>query len=155
MRHALAASLLGVLALEILSSAGIAQLAPPHPPAVQPPSLKSVRVPLPGDFSDYVKSRGAGIALGKALFWDTQLASDGRVACASCHFQAGADVRSTNQLNPGANRQFDLAGPNHSDAAAEFPFHQLANPEDRHSTVLRSLDDVSGSQGVPATQFQD
>jgi len=42
------------------------------------------------------------IALGKALFWDQQVGSDG-LACASCHFHAGADVRLTNEVNPGFN----------------------------------------------------
>jgi cytochrome c peroxidase len=42
------------------------------------------------------------IALGKALFWDQQAGSDG-VACAGCHFHAGADTRLTNQMNPGFN----------------------------------------------------
>src|SRR4051794_23196331 len=41
------------------------------------------------------------IVLGKALFWDQQSGSDG-VACASCHYNAGADIRLTNQLSPGA-----------------------------------------------------
>ena len=31
------------------------------------------------------------VALGKALFWDMQVGSDGIQACASCHFHAGAD----------------------------------------------------------------
>ena len=34
------------------------------------------------------------------LFWDAQVGSDG-LACASCHFQAGADNRVKNQINPG------------------------------------------------------
>jgi len=42
------------------------------------------------------------IALGKALFWDQQAGSQG-VACAGCHFHAGADTRLTNQVNPGFN----------------------------------------------------
>jgi cytochrome c peroxidase len=37
--------------------------------------------------------------LGKALFWDMQLSSDGRVACATCHFHALADHRAQNQLS--------------------------------------------------------
>ena len=41
------------------------------------------------------------IALGKALFWDMQVGSDGVQACASCHFRAGADPRSKNQVSPG------------------------------------------------------
>ena len=40
-------------------------------------------------------------ALGKALFWDMQVGSDGVQACASCHFRAGADPRSKNQVSPG------------------------------------------------------
>ena len=40
------------------------------------------------------------MALGKALFWDSSVGGDGQ-ACASCHFNAGADPRIVNQLNPG------------------------------------------------------
>jgi len=40
------------------------------------------------------------IALGKAFFWDQQAGSQG-IACAGCHFHAGADTRLTNQINPG------------------------------------------------------
>jgi cytochrome c peroxidase len=47
-----------------------------------------------------IKNKSALIALGKMLFWDTQVGSDG-MACASCHFQAGADNRIKNQINPG------------------------------------------------------
>ncbi len=38
-------------------------------------------------------SKEAAILLGKALFWDEQLGSGngGQYACASCHYQAGAD----------------------------------------------------------------
>jgi cytochrome c peroxidase len=48
-----------------------------------------------------VKDEAALIRLGKALFWDMQVGSDGVMACATCHFNAGADIRSKNQLNPG------------------------------------------------------
>ncbi len=44
------------------------------------------------------------IALGKALFWEMQIGSDGVQACASCHFHAGADNRIKNQKNPGLKR---------------------------------------------------
>jgi cytochrome c peroxidase len=47
-----------------------------------------------------IKNKAAAIALGKMLFWDSQVGSDG-LACASCHFQAGADNRTKNQINPG------------------------------------------------------
>ena len=44
--------------------------------------------------------RQAAIVLGKALFWDMNAGSDETQACASCHFNAGADPRIKNQLNP-------------------------------------------------------
>ncbi|MGA0869258.1 MAG: cytochrome c peroxidase, partial [Planctomycetota bacterium] len=49
---------------------------------------------------DYVVDENAAILLGKALFWDQQVGSDG-MACASCHFHAGADNRVAHQLSPG------------------------------------------------------
>lgn len=57
-------------------------------------------VPLPSQLDDFVKDRRAALQLGKALFWDMQVGSDGVMACASCHFHAGADNRTKNQLNP-------------------------------------------------------
>ena len=75
---------------------------PTDPP--RPPSLKTVPVPEPTNHADFVSDRQAAIRLGKALFWDMQVGSDGVEACASCHFHAGADSRSRNQLNPGARR---------------------------------------------------
>src|SRR5262249_45306273 len=41
-----------------------------------------------------VKDQAALLRLGKALFWDMQVGSDGVQACATCHFNAGADTRS-------------------------------------------------------------
>ncbi len=61
-------------------------------------SLKSIQIPRP-DLTRYVQDEHALIVLGKALFWDMQLSSDSRVACASCHFHAGADHRLQNQLS--------------------------------------------------------
>src|SRR5262245_55168868 len=62
-------------------------------------SLKSIPVPVPPDLDRYVRDTTTLLALGKALFWDMQLSSDSRVACASCHFHAGADHRVQNQLS--------------------------------------------------------
>ena len=59
-------------------------------------SLKTVLIPQPANIGRYIKDQSAAIALGKALFWDQQVGSDGQ-ACASCHFQALADSRSKNQ----------------------------------------------------------
>jgi len=64
------------------------------------PLSKVPTPPVPG-LSSYIKSQTAAIALGKALFWDQQVGSDGIQACASCHFNAGADSRAINQVDPG------------------------------------------------------
>jgi len=68
-----------------------------------PPGLWSLRAfdppNVPG-LDHYVIDEDAAILLGKALFWDQQVGSDG-MACASCHFHAGADNRAVHQLSPG------------------------------------------------------
>ena len=53
--------------------------------------------------AEIVRDQAALVRLGKALFWDMQVGSDGVQACASCHFNAGADTRSRNQVSPGLN----------------------------------------------------
>ncbi len=53
--------------------------------------------------ADLVKDQAALVRLGKALFWDMQVGSDGIQACATCHFNAGADIRTKNQISPGLN----------------------------------------------------
>ena len=63
-------------------------------------ALKTVEVPPAPGLSNYIRDRDAAIRLGKALFWDSKVGSDGN-ACASCHFAAGADNRLKNQLSPG------------------------------------------------------
>src|SRR5205085_2389971 len=47
-------------------------------------SLKTVPIPEVTNLGQYVQSRSALIALGKAFFWDQQAGSDGQ-ACGSCH----------------------------------------------------------------------
>lgn len=128
-------------------------------PENAPPSLKTVPVPRPGNLGDYVKNEQAAIRLGKALFWEMQVGSDGVTSCATCHFHAGADSRTKNQLAPGHLRvradgagypdnTFQTPGPNHRFTPADFPFHELADPNDRTSAVLRDTNDVAASQGV-------
>ncbi len=117
-----------------------------------PPSLKTVPIPEPDNLGDFVKDKVAAIALGKSLFWDMQVGSDGLMSCASCHFHAGADNRSKNQLHPGFNGEFTL-GLNHQLQQPEYPFHKLQNPDNRTSQVERDSDDVTGSQGVHLTKF--
>jgi hypothetical protein len=64
-------------------------------------SLTTVKTPDAPNFGQFVQDRKALLALGKALFWDQQLGSDGQ-SCATCHYHAGADNRSKNQLDPGS-----------------------------------------------------
>lgn len=83
----------------------------------------------------------AAIRLGKALFWDMQTGSDGQMACASCHFSAGADNRTTNTIHPGPNAGFDLG----TNPGAVFNF----------ATFDASVfDDVVGSNGVISHLFE-
>jgi len=42
--------------------------------AILPVPLDTVPVPMPADLDVYIKDRAAAIKLGKALFWDMQLA---------------------------------------------------------------------------------
>jgi cytochrome c peroxidase len=122
-----------------------------------PLSLKTVPVPEPTNLGEFVTDRAAAIRLGKALFWDMQVGSDGIVACATCHFHAGADNRIKNQLHPGASPGdvtfAPRTGPNYTLKAADFPFHKLLVVTDRRSRVLSSSDNISGSQGVIAHRF--
>lgn len=67
-------------------------------PALQ--ALKTVEVPPVAGIEAFVRDPKVVVALGKALFWEARVGSDG-LACASCHFAAGADNRMKNQLSPG------------------------------------------------------
>ena len=123
-------------------------------------SLKTVEIPPVLGLENFVKDKPAAIALGKALFWDTKVGSDGQ-ACASCHFHAGADSRLKNQLRPGSKdgtKTFNLTatgsgGPNYKLTPADFPFLRLLDPLDRNSQVLFESNDVVSSQGTFAGSF--
>lgn len=130
-------------------------------------SLKNVPIPEPTDLDIYVKNKQNAIALGKALFWDMQLGSDGATACATCHFNAGADSRTKNQINPGfahanqdgtsnSSNEFDSnRGPNYHLSTSDFPLHMKVDPKLFISNVLRDTDDVLGSQGVHYSLFTE
>ena len=111
------------------------------PNPIFPPDAVTGAPTLRGDLVNYVANVSAAIQLGKALFWDMQAGSDNKTACATCHFQAGADGRNKNQLNPGANAAFNLAGPNAQLTSAAFPL----SPQ---------FDDVAGSQGIRKSVFK-
>src|SRR5512134_3988351 len=95
------------------------------------------------------------LALGKALFWDMQVGSDAVQACASCHFRAGADPRSKNQLSPGLKAMpspdvtFNRGGPNSQLTAASFPLSRLLVAGVRGALdPATDSNDVVSSQGV-------
>jgi cytochrome c peroxidase len=147
------ATLFAAALLAILVGPSIAAAPAPHP--VLAP-LGTVTVPEPPNLSDFVRDRQAAIALGKSLYWDMQVGSDGIQACATCHFEAGADSRSQNQLNPGTaggHTTFDALGPNASLKAADFPFHKLADPTDATSALVSDTTAVTSSQGTVPTKF--
>lgn len=95
--------------------------------------------PIPGpdthlDFQplshEIVKDQAALIRLGKALFWDMQVGSDGIQSCASCHFTAGADTRDKNQISPNlsdANFKLNIA-PNGSKLGGDNLFGNSTVP---------------------------
>ena len=130
----------------VLSVAAVTTVAQDSP---YPPSLRGLPIPEPPTIEEYVRSRSAAIALGKSLFWDTNLGSDGQTACASCHAHAGVDPRRTNAVNPGANGTFDAGVlPGQTKGIDFFPTVIFEDPRSRSSTRLRNIDDVVGSQGV-------
>ena len=161
--------------------------APTVAPVVAKPTLQTLRNVKPPDPSgtedwrpvvlgDYVTNRDATIRLGKALFWDMNIGSDGNTACATCHSAAGTDHRAKNQINPNQtnvelqlralfNKPFVASGvpgdvpsyamksggkggPNSTLVLADFPMHVLSDPLNRDSPILYTNDDVVGSQGV-------
>jgi cytochrome c peroxidase len=109
-------------------------------------------VPEPPNLADFVVDRSAAIALGKAFFWDMQAGSDGNTACATCHFNAGADSRSKNQVNPKGAPFFD-GGANGQLSLADFPTHKLADPDNAASQVLSDTANVVASQSIASTAF--
>lgn len=143
-----------------------------------PAALGTLQVPLPDQLDDFIADRDAAVVLGKALFWDMQAGSDGKTACASCHYNAGADIRTTHTLEAGApgsafgpaEKQLPLRahaiaafrGNNQTLTRDDFPFQKLANPlkpanepgfEEYGNPPLRSTKEVVGSQGVIAADF--
>jgi cytochrome c peroxidase len=123
-------------------------------------SLKTITIPGPtaAELADLIQDKNAAIALGKAFFWEMQFGSDGQTACATCHFNAGADSRTTNQADPGlrrvdgngnpaadSNTFFPGFGPNHALNLTDFPLH----------TSFRDNNNIVGSQGVFRNNFND
>lgn len=95
-------------------------------------------------------------ALSKALFWDMQVGSEVIQACASCHFRAGADPRSKNQLSPGLKHVPDRdltnatgKGPNFQIHDSDFLLTKLVDPNVRGALdPATDTNDVVSSQGI-------
>ncbi|MEY4194610.1 MAG: hypothetical protein RLZZ226_978 [Pseudomonadota bacterium] len=165
MNHSLLHRLTPLFASLAALLAAPALLAHGKPPA----SLKGVAIPavpglLDGD-SPIVVNRQAAIQLGKALFWDSTVGSDG-IACASCHFHAGADGRTRNQLAPGGvgdqaptAQTFEptasgaAGGGDYVAKAGDFPFYRHASNSNIASAVTFKTDDVFGSSGAGLMRF--
>ena len=103
----------------VFSNADLAQLnagvpveeeqPPPEPDEIPIGDLKDFPVNCPPkDLRNWIKNMELAEVLGKAFFWDMQAGSDARQACGTCHFHAGADVRTRNSLGlpPGAEDCF-------------------------------------------------
>ena len=145
------------------------------------PEARAVLTPqLPPELEEgkgIVKSKHWAIVLGKALFWDQQVGSDGQ-ACASCHFSAGADPRLRNVLTPGflqepeEDTQFgaigNLDGERLSPSARarvgqtrsgaypdstyelkpeDFPIYEVEDYTNRNSKILIATNDAVSSPG--------
>ena len=82
--------------LNVIASVG---MTPPSPSVV----------PVPQMTGGTIVDQDAAIRLGKALFWDAQAGSDGTIACASCHFHAGADSRTLQTRHPGNDLTFQTS----------------------------------------------
>ena len=128
-------------------------------------SLKTVKVVDAPTYKQFVKDPVVLKQLGKALFWDQKVGS-GNQACASCHFHAGADNRSKNQLNPGFRNTMIAGGDtafgnvtsadgnpkalaaNYQLVEGDFPFHKVADVNDQNSRLVHDTDDIVSSQGA-------
>lgn len=126
------------------------------------PSLAGVSIPYVDHLTNgdhpIILNPVIATQLGKALFWDTAVGSDG-MACASCHFHAGADRRTRHQLGTGSlhpvleGKTFQKTasgregGADYTLQKSDFPFPRFTDPTDKHSTLAFASDDTVSSSG--------
>ncbi|HEX6883366.1 MAG TPA: cytochrome c peroxidase [Planctomycetota bacterium] len=143
--------------------------------------LREEGVPLPSNLGTVVRDQTIATRMGKALFFEMGVGSDGIQACATCHFHAGADSRGRNQASPGlvrskGQRQGDVLGfsqamaapdetfevrpPNGMLVRGDFPFVRDIGHGDNVVTVNGvqepapgNSNDVASSQGIHLTDF--
>jgi cytochrome c peroxidase len=166
---------MGALALPALAQT-LPPLVPPQPLVNADPNMATAPT-LTLEQAGILNPDGRkwALVLGKALFWDQQVGSDGN-ACASCHFHAGTDTRLRNQLNPGFNditinagagdtafgsQRSDTgtvapgkmpsgatAGANYLLKPADMPLHKLLDERNRNSQIVTTTNDRVSSQGA-------
>lgn len=149
--------LLGLLSMQLVYAHG------PEPMPLQDVPVPAVPGLLDGA-SPIVINKEKAIALGKALFWDTNVGSDG-MACGSCHHHAGTDRRVKNQLNPGSKSTLATAnsfqalpsggigGPNYTLLKEDFPTYRFADPLSKTGGPIFSTDDAVASSGTFSGDF--
>lgn len=130
--------------------------------AVKPPMTVTINGVLQlNGAASIIRNNTKLIQLGKALFWDTAVGSDG-MSCASCHFNSGADSRTINQVNPGFNHNsitFDTFRSGHNNSHStlsvrDFPMWEttVLDPTTVAPALPRFLatviDDVVSSAGT-------
>jgi cytochrome c peroxidase len=120
----------------------------------------------PVNENHFIKDRLMAEVLGKALFWDMQIGSDGVQACGSCHAFAGADHRTRNQVNPntlGGDLGLEIQGGIHTNTneivltPADFPLVKRSDPDTvGEGVITQNVNDVVSSMGVIGfKQFED
>ena len=115
--------------------------------ALAPGPLSDLPVPLPQNIGDFISDQAAAVQLGKALFWDLQVSSNNQVACATCHNQAGVDLRSFNQ-------DAMAVTPTTADVESPLPRNRQAVLADFQELPFGlGVGRVYGSQGVVGEDF--
>ncbi len=177
--------------LTLLSSSALAQQAPT---TITTPNdarahgldslflkLRQEGVPLSSQIGSVVRDQPIALRMGKALFFEMGVGSDGMQACGTCHFHSGADSRARNQASPGLLRMqgerngdvrgfsgaspagdetFEVLGPNQTLVRNDFPFVRDIGDGANVLSVGGVLEpapgnsnDVTSSQGIELTDF--
>jgi len=148
---------IATLGFAIMAATSISATAAPELPT----TLKGVAVPETPNLYEFINDKPAAIALGKALFWDERVGSDGETSCATCHFSAGTDNRIKNTIGPAFSKSgsFHSKKPNQTLKIADFPFTKFStvtkNDTTENQPALRDVRDVVSSQGVFLEDFVD
>lgn len=164
MKHKILLAVVGMLLVSSAAQAVLFIQPTPLDTAVKPPMTVTINGQVqPNGISALVQDNTRLVQLGKALFWDTAVGSD-TMACASCHFNSGADSRVFNQINPGFNhgnsQVFDAlpggtVGPNAKLRKVDFPLWQITGVDsaDPAKFTASVVDDVISSSGTQNGDF--